>query len=90
VEYAKRDGTRIRHGRIAHLPLEDDDLIVAVTGTGGGFGDPRERDPCLVAADVFDGYIDVAEAREVYAVALDPRTGEIDEQGTVRLREGSD
>jgi N-methylhydantoinase B len=90
VEYAKRDGTRVRHGRIAHVPLEDDDLVVAVTGTGGGFGDPRERDPCLVAADVFDGYIDVAEAREVYAVALDPETGEIDEKGTARLREGSD
>ncbi len=33
------------------------------TGGGGGFGDPRERDPERVRADVLDGFVSVEAAR---------------------------
>jgi N-methylhydantoinase B len=39
---------------------------------GGGFGDPLDRDPALVAADVRAGAVSEAQARDVYGVALDP------------------
>jgi N-methylhydantoinase B len=36
------------------------------TGGGGGFGDPRRRDPALVRADVENGYISPEAARRDY------------------------
>ena len=37
---------------------------------GGGFGDPLDRDPALVARDVRDGVVSNAAAVAVYAVQL--------------------
>ncbi len=66
VEYVRPGGERIRRGRIRHIDLAEGDLVRIVTGTGGGFGDPRERDPELVRADVADGYLTPEQAREEY------------------------
>ena len=52
---------------------------------GGGFGDPRQRDPKLVRDDVLDGLITADEARSDYGVVIDTR-GEIDLAETARLR----
>jgi len=40
---------------------------------GGGFGDPRERDPEKVHADVADGLVSVEQARKVYGVEMQPQ-----------------
>jgi N-methylhydantoinase B len=87
LEYV-RDGTAERRGRIAHVPLDDGQLVRSVTGTGGGFGDPRDREPERVRDDVRDGYVTLQVAHEVYAVALDPETLEVDAAETARLRSG--
>ena len=87
LEYV-RDGAVERRGRVAHVPLDDGQLVRSVTGTGGGFGDPRERDPERVRDDVRDGYVTLEYAREVYAVALDPETLEVDAAETAALRSG--
>ena len=52
----------------------------------GGYGEPKARDPQRVAVDVADGLISAEHARDVYGVALDPRTGAVDAAGTARLR----
>jgi N-methylhydantoinase B len=52
---------------------------------GGGFGDPRRRDPQSVCDDVLDGLITVEEARRDYGVVIDAR-GEIDLAETARVR----
>ena len=39
-----------------------------MTGGGGGYGDPRERDPELVHADLRDGHVSPATARATYGV----------------------
>jgi N-methylhydantoinase B len=83
-----RDGTVERRGRVAHVSLEEGQVVRSVTGTGGGFGDPRERDPERVRDDVRDGYVTIECAREIYAVALDPETLEVDAAGTAGLRSG--
>lgn len=85
IEYLNRDGTTSRHGRV-NRPVEAGDVVRIVTGGGGGYGNPREREPALVAADVLDGFVDAAAARDVYGVAVDPETGEVDEAATARLR----
>ena len=52
---------------------------------GAGFGNPRERDPASVAADVADGLITREEAERDYGVALD-REGRVVAELTERLR----
>ena len=52
---------------------------------GGGFGDPRTRDPQRVRDDVLDGLITADEARRDYGVSIDER-GVIDIAETERLR----
>jgi N-methylhydantoinase B len=82
-------GTAVdRHGRVARVALADGDLVRSVTGTGGGFGDPRDREPERVRDDVLDGYVTVERARAEYGVALDPATLELDAAATARLRGG--
>ncbi len=55
-------------------------------GGGGGYGDPKERPVEVVAAEVRNGIVSVEAAREIYGVALDPETSEVDEEETRTLR----
>jgi N-methylhydantoinase B len=52
---------------------------------GGGFGDPRERDPERVLDDLLDGMITANDARRDYGVVVD-KHGRIDLTETNRLR----
>ena len=63
-----------------------DDLFTAMTGDGGGFGDPIERDPELVRRDLENRLTTPWTARNVYCVAVDPTTLEVDHEETERLR----
>jgi N-methylhydantoinase B len=56
------------------------------TAGGGGWGNPRARDPGAVAADVRDGYVSLAAARTEYGVVIDPATGAVDTPATAALR----
>ena len=57
-----------------------------VTCTGGGYGDPLEREPELVAWDVKNEYISVRQAEEDYGVIVDPETFEV--KGLSEARSG--
>ena len=59
-----------------------------MTAGGGGWGDPFERDPAMVRADVMDELVTLEEARRDYGVVLDPATFEVDEPATAALRSG--
>ncbi|MGB9270518.1 MAG: hydantoinase B/oxoprolinase family protein, partial [Pseudolabrys sp.] len=61
-----------------------DAICLALPG-GGGFGDPRTRDPQRVLDDVLDGLITADEARRDYAVAIDGQ-GCLDLIETKRMR----
>ncbi len=47
-----------------------DDVFFLASASGGGYGDPLERDPDLVAQDVEQRLVSVAAARDVYGVIL--------------------
>jgi len=51
------------HGSVT---LDVGERIVAVAAAGGGYGDPRLREPEVVARDVAEGWITRARARDVY------------------------
>jgi len=73
--------------KIEQLPIAAGSRVVAETGGGGGYGDPQERNPRLVSADVRDGYVSRQAASEIYGVAFVDDTGfEVDEGTTHRLR----
>ncbi|WP_424530370.1 hydantoinase B/oxoprolinase family protein [Sphaerisporangium viridialbum] len=52
------------------LRLAAGDVIRCMTGGGGGFGDPAERDAEAVRTDVLDGHVSAARAAELYAVSV--------------------
>jgi N-methylhydantoinase B len=66
-------------------PIAPGDRVEFVTAGGGGWGDPLERDPVAVAADVREGYISPEKASD-YGVVLNPRSGEVDFEATEALR----
>ncbi len=61
------------------------DKFIVVGPAGGGYGDPKKRDPERVLADVLDGFVSVAQARAVYGVAID-QAMQIDVETTAQLR----
>jgi N-methylhydantoinase B len=61
------------------------DVYAVLWSAAAGFGDPLERDPQRVAADVDNESVSVTVAREVYGVALDA-SGAADLEQTRRLR----
>jgi len=69
----------------ANVPVPPNSTAIVRTGGGGGWGDPLERDPALVAEDVAEGLITVAAARKLYGVALQDNVS-LDEGATKALR----
>jgi len=57
--------------------LEPGSIVELLTGGGGGFGNPLERDPERVFADVRDGYVSVDASARDYGVVIDPETLEV-------------
>ncbi|HTG48745.1 MAG TPA: hydantoinase B/oxoprolinase family protein [Actinomycetota bacterium] len=67
VEVVPADGSPVRRfGKAAAMPLVHGDLVRLITGTGGGYGDPREREPARVLDDLADGLLGEREARDLY------------------------
>jgi len=62
------------------------DVLYMRMGSGGGYGDPLERDPELVLHDVMNGLVSKEIVRDVYGVVLDGRGLEVDLAATERLR----
>lgn len=79
-----RDERPSVHGRIARLRLAKGQLIRLVTGTGGGLGNPLDRDPERVLEDARNGFISEEDAEGTYGVVI--RHGHLDEASTARIR----
>jgi N-methylhydantoinase B len=75
-----------------HLSKDQDilvgpgDQVRVSTPGGGGYGDPLERDPELVARDVRRAYYRIDDVAELFGVVLDPKTLHVDLAATKKLR----
>lgn len=67
-------------------PLRAGDRLVNLTGGGGGWGDPLDRDAALVASDVEMGLVSREQAAKAYGVVLHPVSFAVNEKATARLR----
>lgn len=65
--------------------LRQEDVISMETGGGGGYGDPLDRDPQAVLADVHDGLVSAETAQRVYGVIANGF--EVDERETAAVRD---
>jgi N-methylhydantoinase B len=70
VEVIRKSGDKERISFVTGLSLDEDDVIRVVTGTGGGFGDPRERETKLIEEDIRNGYLTYERANEAYGYQL--------------------
>ena len=87
VVNAGTDDERVIQERLGYWgPVVADAVISARSGGGGGWGDPRGREPQRVADDVRNGYVTAGGATEIYGVAL-RANGDVDEPETSRLRD---
>ena len=65
--------------------IEDGEVLVSIACGGGGYGDPKTRDPERVLHDVREGIVSRNRAQEVYGIVIDEKM-EIDEAATQSLR----
>ncbi len=66
--------------------LKPGDMVTIDAPGGGGYGNPLEREPEMVEADVAEGYVTVEQARSAYGVVIDQGTGRVDAEATKALR----
>ncbi|MEM3891997.1 MAG: hydantoinase B/oxoprolinase family protein [Nitrososphaerales archaeon] len=66
------------------MKVKAGDRCILKTAGGGGYGNPKERDPYLVLEDVLEGYVSIEAAKEIYGVAI--VNEKIDWEETKRLR----
>src|SRR5438093_462726 len=71
VEITSPDGS-VRHVRKAtQHPIAAGETVCIMSGGGGGWGPPAERDPDAVRRDVCEGYVSAEAARRDYGVLVD-------------------
>lgn len=73
-------------GKFDRFAMRPGDIFVMRTGGGGGWGDPRERDPDAVLYDVICGLLSAAQAREAYGVVIEGNPPRVDLAATERFR----
>jgi N-methylhydantoinase B len=66
--------------------IRQNDLLRHVMAGGAGWGDPFERAPELVQADVWNEKITIGRARDTYGVVIHPATLQLDWAATEELR----
>jgi N-methylhydantoinase B len=80
------DGTPSQTLKLTGWPLRAGEQIAFYMASGGGYGDPLEREPELVRRDVWNELISVAAAREAYGVVVDGDRFTVDDDATERVR----
>ncbi|HEX7873068.1 MAG TPA: hydantoinase B/oxoprolinase family protein [Sphingobium sp.] len=81
----KPDGSQTIVGnKVEDLEVEANDILHFITWGGGGWGDPFDRDPALIAKEIEQGLV-TAEGAKAYGVAI-AADGSVDTAATEALR----
>ena len=67
VEFIPKKGKRQRFAFVSGLTVTKDDVIRIVTGNGGGYGNPKQRDKKLIQQDLDDELLTKEHAKKIYA-----------------------
>lgn len=71
--------------KFTNVRLHAGDRVRLVSPSGGGYGDPFERDPALVQADVAQGFVSPDSATRLYGVVM-TSDGNVDTDATAERR----
>jgi N-methylhydantoinase B len=75
---------------VANETMLPGEWIVGIDCGGGGYGDPKSREPELVLRDVLEGWVSLEAARDLYGVvfsgSVEDETLVVDYEGTARQR----
>jgi N-methylhydantoinase B len=80
-------GTLLQTSKPTAYVLKAGELMRVFTASGGGYGDPLQRDAAAVLSDVRGDLISLEQASEIYGVEIDPQRLAIDEAATAARRE---
>jgi N-methylhydantoinase B len=69
-----------------NFELNENDVLYMRVASGGGYGDPLERDPALVQKDVANAIVSLDAARKLYGVVLEETGLRVDFEATRQLR----
>jgi len=85
---AEGESSRVDLPPFANPSFPLGEAMVSESSSGGGFGDPLDRDPEMVRHRVREGWTSVERARDVYGVVLDlePELYSVDYAATEKLR----
>ena len=72
--------------KVTAARLQAGDTLQITVPNSGGYGEPLERDPSLVLADVLDGFTTLELAERDYGVVIDAETMRLDDDATTRRR----
>ena len=85
-----RSGKLERQPDFDHCTASEREAVHYRSCAGGGYGDPRRRDPARVLADVNRRWLSVDAARKAFGVAVKSAPNGVDyvldDSGTARLR----
>ncbi len=81
----RRNGALEELDKVTHIVLEEGETTIGLTCGGGGYGDPKARDPEWVRDNVAEGWVSRQRARDVYGVVL-AADSTVDEAATRALR----
>jgi N-methylhydantoinase B len=68
IEVLKKGRRFVKAGKVTRVPLDKGDRVRLITGTGGGWGNPRERSKEKVLTDLRAGMITESIARDIYGL----------------------
>lgn len=80
------DREEVLFSKVTQEVIRAGDTLEIKMPSGGGFGDPFERDAFAVLSDVWDEYLTAEEAEQDYGVVVDTSTWTVDDEATARLR----
>ena len=85
-----KDGEKVMLPNTALVELQEGEYVRGFDSSGGGYGNPKERDPKLVLEDVLETWETIERARDIYGVVFsgsrEDETLAVDWNGTERLR----
>lgn len=86
----RADGSSEQQPAFMQAVLAPGEKVLGIDQGGGGFGDPKRRDPERVLRDVEDGLVSSEAARDVYGVVIVGSRGDdalaVDTEATALLR----
>ncbi|MCF8475090.1 MAG: hydantoinase B/oxoprolinase family protein [Emcibacter sp.] len=64
----RHDGSQERHHMCTTVPVKKGEIVRLMTGTGGGYGNPKQRPAEKIQEDIKNGYITSAQALKFYGL----------------------